>query len=72
MKKLKTNKRYNINKRIKCTTYRTSPTHKVLQFRSNRNTISDKDIMSLLMGVIKLVRESERNKIMNELKDQLK
>ena len=72
MKKLSSLKQYNISKSCKYTIYYLKPKTSILKFRPQKHNITDKDIMSLLMGVIKLVRDSERSRILQDLEDQLK
>ena len=71
MRKIINTTKLNPNK-SKCGVYHFTPHHTVLQFKTKRNSISDKDIMSLFMGIIRLVRENERTKILSELQDKLR
>ncbi len=71
MRKLVSNIKYNKANITTSIKYRISAT-KVLQFHPRTNTISDKDIMSLFMGIVRLIRDNERNKILQDLENELK
>ena len=66
MKKLQITSTKNINR----VWYLNPKFNKILKFKNKKNlALSDSDIVSILMGIIKMVREDERNKVLAILKD---
>ena len=44
-----------------------SISHTILQFHSRKSYIDDKDISSIILGIIKMIREDERKRIFDLL-----
>jgi len=58
----------NLNQKI----FRLQSISKIIMFKRKQDfSITDKDYISMFMGIIKLIRQEERSKILAELKNKL-
>ena len=44
----------------------------ILKFKKDTHLISDQDLISLFMGIIRIIREDERELVIKELSEKLK